>query len=82
MFEVILDDKKQQQALQHVRNTNQAPLGGELKKDTLLVKTSAYHHPHHPTRKQPTRWQQINNKDNNPCMIDKEVQQSTYNTST
>ena len=57
MVEVILEDKKQQQVPQHVPDTNQAPLGGELKKDTMLVKTSAYHHPHHPARKQPTRLQ-------------------------
>ncbi len=57
VVEVILEDKKQQQAPQHVLDTNQAPLGGELKKKTSLVKTSSYHHPHHPARKQPTRWQ-------------------------
>jgi len=54
VVEVILEDKKQQQAPKHVPDTNQAPLGGELKKDTPLVKTSAYHHSHHPARKQPT----------------------------
>ena len=57
VVEVILEDKKQQQAPQHVLDTNQAPLGGELKKKTLLVKISAYHHPHHLARKQPARWQ-------------------------
>ena len=56
MVEVILEDKQQKQMPEHVLDTNQAPLGGELKKDTLLVKTSAYHHPHHLARKQPTRW--------------------------
>jgi hypothetical protein len=73
VVEVIMEDKKQKQVPQHVPDTTQAPLGGELKKDTPLVKTSAYHHPHHPARKQPTRWQQISNKDNNPCMTDREV---------
>jgi len=57
VVEVILEDKKQQQTPQHIPDTNQAPLGGELKKKTPLVKTLAYHHPHHPTRKQPTRCQ-------------------------
>ena len=54
VLEVILEDKKQQ-APPQIPDTNQAPLGGELKKHTPLVKTLAYHHPHHPTRKQPTR---------------------------
>ena len=72
MVEVILEDKKQQQAPQHVPDTNQAPLGGELNKDTPLAKTSPYHHPHHPARKQPTRWQRISHKDNNPHMTDRE----------
>ena len=72
VVEVILEDKKQKQEPQHVLYTNQAPLGGELKKDTLLVQTSAYRHPHHPARKQPTRWQRISHKDNNPCIADRE----------
>jgi len=71
MAEVILEDKKQQQAPKHVPDTNQAPLDGELNKDTPLVNTSTYHHPHHPTRKQPTRWQRISHKDNNPRMTDR-----------
>jgi len=70
--EVILEDKKQRQEPQHVLDTNQVPLGGELKKKMPLVKTSEYHHPHHPARKQPTRWQRISHKDNNPCMTDRE----------
>ena len=44
VVEVILEDKTPQQEPQH---NSQAPLGGELKKDTPL----AYHHPHHPARK-------------------------------
>ena len=52
VVEVILEDKTPQQ--------------GELKKKTLLVKTLTYHHPHRPTRKQPTRWQSISHQDNNP----------------
>ena len=56
IVEVILEDKKQQHAPQHVPGTNQAQLGGELKKDKPLVTTPTYHHPHHPARKQPTIW--------------------------
>ena len=82
MFEVILKNKKQQQAPQQVPDTHQGPLGGELKKDTSLVNTSAYRHPHHSARKQPTRWQQISHKDNNPRMTDREERRSTYYTST
>ena len=82
MIEVILEDKKKQQAPRHVPDTNQPLLGGELKKDTSLVNTSAYHHPHHPARKQPTRWQRINQRDNNPCMTDREGRRSTYYAST
>ena len=78
MVEVISEDKKQQQAPKHVPDTNQAPLGGELKKDTSL----AYHHPHHLARKQPTRWQPISHKDNNPRMMDNEEKRSTFYTST
>lgn len=61
MVEVILEDKQQLQA-----DTHQAPLVVELKKDTPLLKTSAYHHPHHLEIKKPTRWQKIIQKDNNP----------------
>jgi len=66
VVEAILEDKQQLQVPQHIPDTNQALLGGELKKDTTLLKTSAYHHSHHLARKQPKRWQQIRNKDNNP----------------
>jgi len=79
MVELILEDKQQQQSPQHVPYTNQAPLDGELTKDTSLVKTSAHHHPHHPARKQSTRWQQISH---NPRMTNREGQRSTHNTST
>ena len=41
VVEVILEKKTPQQA----------PQQGELKKKTPWVKTSTYHHPHHPTRK-------------------------------
>ena len=82
MVEVILEDKQQQQIRQHVPNTNQAPLGGELNKDTLLVKTSEYHHPHHPARQQPTRWNNINNKDGSTWKTHREAWLSTNNTST
>ena len=82
MVEVILEDKKPQQAPQHVPNNNQAPLGGKLKKDTLLVKTLAYHHPHHPARKQLTRWQQISYKDNYLGMAYREGRRSMHKTST
>lgn len=70
--EVILEDKKQQHAPQHVLDTSQDPLGGELKKYTPLVKTSSYHLPHHSVRKQATRGQQIRNEDNNPRITDRE----------
>ncbi|MCY6488355.1 hypothetical protein, partial [Actinobacillus pleuropneumoniae] len=60
VVEVILEDKQQPQGPQQVLDTTQAPLGGELQKDTPLVKTSAHHHPHHPARQQPTRGQRIN----------------------
>ena len=59
-----------------------APQQGELKKKTQWVKTSTYHHPHHPARKQLTRWQPISHKENNPRMKDSEERQSTYYTST
>lgn len=70
VVEVILEKKTPQQA----------PQQGELKKNTLWVKTSTYHHPHHPARKQPTRWQPISHKDNNPRMTDNEERRSTYYT--
>ena len=75
MVEVILEDKKQQQMPQHVPDTNQAPLGSELKKYTSLVKTSTYHHPHHPAR-QPSRWKPKSH------MTDTKERRSTYYTST
>jgi len=68
VVEVILEDKTPQQ--------------GELNKKTPWVKTSTYHHPHHPARKQPTKWHPISHKDNNPYMTDREEQRSTYYTST
>lgn len=82
MVELILEDKKQLQAPQHILDTNWDPLGGELKKYAPLVKTLAYHHPHHLARKEPTRWKQIIYKDNNPHMTDREMQRSNHNTST
>ena len=71
VVEVILEKKTPQQA----------PQQGELKKKTPWVKTSTYHHPHHPAKKQPTRWQPISHKDNNPCMMDSKERRSTYYTS-
>ena len=71
VVEVILEKKTPQQA----------PQQGELKKKTLWVKTSTYHHPHHPAR-QPSRWQPVSYKDNNPRKIDREKRRSTYYTST
>jgi len=68
VVEVILEKKTPQQ--------------GELKKKTPWVKTSTYHHPHHPARKQPTIWQPISHKDNNPRMTDSEERRPTYYTST
>ena len=82
MVKIILDDKKQQHAPQHVPDTNTGPLGGEFNKDTLLVKTSTYHHPHHPARKQPTWWQLFSNNDNNPRTTNREVLRSNHSTST
>ena len=67
VVEVILEDK--------------APQQGELNKKTPWVKTSTYHHPHHPTRK-PSRWQPISHKDNNLRRTDREERRSTYYTST
>jgi len=58
VVEVILEKKTPQQE----------PKQGELNKKTSWVKTSTYHHPHHLARKQPTRWQTISHKDNNPHM--------------
>ena len=55
VVEVILEDKTPQQAPQHALDNSQAPVRGELKKKMTWVKTSTYHHPHHPTRQQPTR---------------------------
>jgi len=66
--EVILEDKTPQQ--------------GELNKKTPWVKNSTYHHPHHPARKQPTKWHPISHKDNKPYMTDREERRSTYYTST
>jgi len=71
VVEVILENKTPQQA----------PQQRELKKKTPWVKTSTYHHPHHPARKQPTRWQPISHKDNNLCMMDSEERRSNYYTS-
>jgi len=82
VVEVILEDKTPQQAPQHAPDNSQAPVRGELKKKTQWVETSTYHHPHHPARKQPTRWQRISHKDNNPHMTDIEERRSTYYTST
>ena len=70
VVEVILEKKTPQHAHQQ----------GELKKKTPWVKTS-YHHPHHPAR-QPSRWQPVSHKDNNPRKIDREKRRSTYYTST
>lgn len=78
MVEVILEDKTPQQAPQHAPDNSEAPVRGELKKDTL----STYHHPHLPARKQPTRLQQISHKDNKPRRTYKEERRSTYYTST
>jgi len=71
MVEVILKKKTPQQE----------PKQGEVKKKPSWVKTSTYHHPHHPAR-QPSRWQPISHMDNNPCMTDREERRSTYYTST
>ena len=71
VVEVILKDKTPHQAPQHAPDNNQAPVRGELKKNTPWVKTSTYHHPHHPARQQPIRWQPISHKDNNPRRIDR-----------
>ena len=71
VVEVILEKKTSQQA----------PQQGELKKKTPWVKTSTYRHPHHPAR-QPSRWQPVSHKDNNPHKIDREKRRSTYYTST
>ena len=78
VVEVILDDKTPQQAPQHAPDKSQAPVKGELKKKTPWVKTSTYHHPHHPAR-QPSRWKPSSH---NPCMTDNEERRSTYYTST
>ena len=63
VVEVILEKKTPQQ--------------GELKKKTLWVKTSTYHHPHHPAR-QPSIWKPSSH---NPRMNDSEERRSTYYTS-
>src|SRR3984885_2256083 len=68
VVEVILEKKTPQQA----------PRQGELKKKTPWVKTSTYHHPHHPAR-QPSRWKPSSH---NPRMTDNEERRSTYYTST
>jgi len=72
VVEVILEKKTRQQA----------PQQGELRKKTPWVKTSTYHHPHHPARRQPARWQSISHMENNPRMTDREEPRSTYYTST
>ena len=71
VVEVILEDKTPQ----HAPNNSQAPVRGELKKKTLWVKTSTYHHPHHPAR-QPSRWKPSSH------MKDSKERRSTYYTST
>ena len=71
VVEVILKKKTPQQA----------PQQGELKKKTSWVKTSTYHHPHYPAR-QPSRWQPISHRDNNPRRTDSEERRSTFHTST
>ena len=63
-------------------DTTPSPIMEELMKDITSVKASTYHHPHHPARQQPARWQRISNKDNNPWMTHREVRRSTHNTST
>jgi len=67
VVEVILEKKTPQQ--------------GELNKKPSWVKTSTYHHPHHPAR-QPSRWQPISHMDNNPHRTNREERRSTYYTST
>ena len=62
VVEVILEKKTPQQA----------PQQGELKKKTSWVRTSTYHHPHDPARKQPSRWRPISHTDNNPRRADRE----------
>jgi len=65
VVEVILKKKPPQQA----------PQQGEVKKKPSWVKTSTYHHPHHPAR-QPSRWKPS-------ChMTDCEERRSTHCTST
>jgi len=71
VVEVILEKKTPEQAPHH----------GELKKKLSWVKTSTYHHPHHPAR-QPSRWQPISQMDNNPRRKYREEWRSTYYTST
>jgi len=80
-IEVILEDKTPQQTPQHAPDNSQAPVRGELKKNIPWVKTSTYHHPHHPAR-QPSRWQPVSHKDNNPHKMDTKERRSTYYTST
>ena len=82
VVEVILEDKTPQHAPQLAPDNSQAPVRGELKEKIPWVKTSTYHHPHHPTRQQPSRWQPISYKDNNPHKTDREERRSTYYTST
>ena len=67
------------QVLAKAPDTTPSPIVEELK-DIPSVKASTYHHLHHPARQQPSRWQQINNKDNNPWTTHRKVQRSTHNT--
>ena len=71
VVEVILKKKTPQQA----------PQQAEVKQKTPWVKTSTYHHPHHPAR-QPSRWKPVSHKDNNPHKMDTKERRSTYYTST
>lgn len=65
VVEVILNKKTPQQA----------PQQGEVKQKPSWVKTSTYHHPHHPAR-QPSRWKPSSH------MTDTKERRSTYYTST
>ena len=71
VVEVILKNKTPQEA----------PQQGEVKQKPSWVKTSTYHHPHHPAR-QPSRWQPVSHKDNNPHKMDTKERRSTYCTAT
>ena len=64
----MVDNQTQtsKQVLAKAPDTTPSPIVEELMKDIPLVKASTYHHPLHPARQQPTRWQEINNNGNNP----------------